>query len=48
MRPGDALLMTKSAGFEGTAIAARECPDRLRRDRVLNATIERCAGLLRS
>ena len=46
MRPRGALLMTKSAGLEGTAIAAREVPDRLRRGGVSDATIERCAGLL--
>lgn len=31
MRPGDVLLMTKSAGVEGTAILAREFAPRLRR-----------------
>jgi HAD superfamily hydrolase (TIGR01509 family) len=46
MRPGDALLMTKSAGLEGTAIAAREHPDRLRRGGIPDETLERCAGLL--
>ena len=46
VRPGDVLLMTKSAGLEGTAIAARELRDRLRRGGVPDATIERCAGLL--
>jgi hydrogenase expression/formation protein HypE len=46
MRPGDALLMTKSAGLEGTAILAREFEDRLRLGGIGNDLLERASALL--
>lgn len=44
-RPGDALLLTKAAGLEGTAILADELGPRLRR--TLSATLVRAARRLR-
>ena len=46
MRPGDVLLMTKSAGLEGTAILAREFGDRLRESGIGEDVIERAFDLL--
>ena len=46
IRPGDALLMTKSAGLEGTAILAREFKDRLRGQGVGEEVLERASSLL--
>jgi len=46
MRPGDALLMTKSAGLEGTAILAREFEDRLRQGGIGKDVLERASDLL--
>ena len=43
-RPGDALVLTKSAGLEGTAILAADLTDLLR-DRLDRATIERARAL---
>lgn len=46
VRPGDRIVMTKTAGIEGTAILARECPDRLAAAGVSEHEIEACAGML--
>ena len=46
MRPGDAVLMTKAAGIEGTSILARERGDRLRRLGMTKAEIETCCRFL--
>jgi len=46
MRPGDVLLMTKSAGVEGTAILAREFAPRLRRLGLPASEIARARGFL--
>jgi HAD superfamily hydrolase (TIGR01509 family) len=46
MRPGDAVLMTKAAGIEGTSILARERGDRLRRLGMTKAEIETCRRFL--
>lgn len=46
MRPGDRILMTKSAGLEGTAILAREFRERLLDLGLSRDMIERSAGLL--
>ncbi|MBN2107443.1 MAG: HAD-IA family hydrolase [Deltaproteobacteria bacterium] len=46
MRPGDAVLMTKAAGIEGTSILARERGGRLRRLGMTKAEIETCCGFL--
>ena len=43
---GDAIILTKGVGIEGTAILAREAADRLRAAGVSDATIERAAGFL--
>lgn len=42
LQPGDALVMTKSAGLEGTAILAAECAQRL--SAVSPALLEEAAG----
>jgi hydrogenase maturation factor len=47
MTPGDCVLLTKGAGIEGTAIIAREMPDRLREAGIPEAMLERCAAFLR-
>jgi len=41
MQPGDAILLTKGAGIEGTAIIAREMPERLRQADVPETVIAR-------
>ena len=46
MRPGDVLLMTKSAGLEGTAILAREFGERLRRAGIGEEILERASALI--
>jgi hydrogenase maturation factor len=46
MRPGDKILMTKSAGLEGTAILAREFRERLLMLGLSEEFIERSAALL--
>jgi HAD superfamily hydrolase (TIGR01509 family) len=43
VRPGDMVIMTKTAGIEGTAILASEFTDRLRHAGVENASLERAA-----
>lgn len=45
-RPGDALLMTKSAGLEGTAVLAREFGDRLRENGVHEEVLDRASAVL--
>jgi hydrogenase maturation factor len=45
--PGDRVVLTKGIAIEGTALLARESPERLRRAGVADATIRRCAAMLR-
>ena len=44
-RPGDALLITKAIALEGTALIARECPERLG-DMLTQHELDRCRRLL--
>lgn len=46
-RPGDLIIMTKTAGVEGTAVLATDLVDRLRRS-VSDETLKRAQGMLRS
>ncbi|MBW1960527.1 MAG: HAD-IA family hydrolase [Deltaproteobacteria bacterium] len=46
MRPGDHVLLTKAIAVEGTAIAAREFADRLRKSGMSEADIENCRRFL--
>ncbi len=48
VRPGNAMILTKGVGIEGTAVLARESADRLRSAGVSPAIIERAAEFLRS
>jgi len=45
-RPGDCLVLTKGIALEGTALLARDAPDRLRSAGVDEATVERARRLL--
>jgi hydrogenase maturation factor len=46
MKPGDAVLLTKSVAVEGTAIIAREFRQKLIELGISNAEIERCRNFL--
>jgi len=45
-RPGDRLILTKGIAIEGTAVLAREQPDRLKAAGLSRGKIERAAGYL--
>lgn len=46
LQPGDAVILTKWAPVEGTALIAREKPEQLRAAGLSDDTIQRCAAML--
>ena len=46
LQPGDAVILTKRAPVEGTALIAREKPEQLRAAGFSDDTIRRCAAML--
>ena len=46
LQPGDAIILTKQAPVEGTALIAREKPEQLRAAGLSDDTIQRCAAML--